>query len=236
MTILYGSVNHHDSGLVTSARAMATQMAQYQTHADNVVHFGVPGYQKKMPLVRTFSEYLGPAGVETMTDTEVGRVRKSGNPLDMALNTPGYFQRLNPSTQQVELSRDGRVKIDPQGNLLSLDNKPVLDSAGLPIKLPYIPLEPEKDFEVDEDGSILLYNHTTGEISPVGKLGIVTLEGTPAQQVNVAQGYVEDSNVFLQQEYMAFMPLRRQFEANRNVFILQSDLLSKMIQELGRAQ
>mgnify|MGYP006200332063 CR=1 FL=1 len=70
----------------------------------------------------------------------------------------------------------------------------------------------------------------------VGALGVVSQDGSTAAEVDVKQGYVEDSNVYLQKEYTSIMPVRRQFEANRQLFIMQSDQLSKMIQELGRPQ
>ena len=40
----------------------------------------------------------------------------------------------------------------------------------------------------------------------------------------------------LAKEFTALVPIRREFEANRQFFLIQSDSLSRMIQELGKAQ
>jgi flagellar basal-body rod protein FlgF len=81
-----------------------------------------------------------------------------------------------------------------------------------------------------------LQNPQTLQQLLVGRLAVVTETGEPAGKVDVKQRMVEDSNVFLQREFTEMMPIRRNFEANRQLFIMQSDSLSRMIQELGRAQ
>lgn len=230
-----GHVTYQGDGMTVSIQAMATQMAVLKAHTDNIAHFGVPGYQQKNPIVTSFVEYLGPDGVSTVTSEEIGRLRRSGQPLDTALATPGYFQKLQKSGQ-VELTRDGRFKLDKDGTLLTLDDSKVLSAAGTPIRLPYIPEDPEKQVHIDKDGTLTLYDLKTGEAQSVAQLGVVSSQGTVLADVDVKQGYVEDSNVFLQREYTELIAPRRQFEANRQLFIVQSDSLSRMIQELGRAQ
>ncbi|MGJ8488673.1 flagellar basal body rod C-terminal domain-containing protein, partial [Glaesserella parasuis] len=93
-----------------------------------------------------------------------------------------------------------------------------------------------KQIKINESGEVLVYDPHTGKAVSMGHLGIANEQGNAATDVDVKQGYVEDSNVMLQNEYMAIMPLRREFEANRQMFIMQNDALSKVIQELGRAQ
>jgi len=174
-------------------------------------------------------------GVDKSTSTEIGRIRLSGNALDFALNSQGYFQKVNPSGQ-VELTRDGRMMLDKQGYLLSLDGKKILSTAGQPIRFATIPQDLDKEVKVTSDGTITVYDAKKGDMVPMGKMAVVSQEGSQAAEVDVKQRYVEDSNVFLANEFVSIIPLRRQFEANRQLFILQSDGLSRMIQELGRAQ
>ena len=224
-----------DDGLTISIKSMHTQMAMLNVHTDNIANFGIPGYQKKKAVATSFAEYLGPNAVDSVTDTEIGRIRRSGNPLDLALNTKGYFQKLNASGS-VELTRDGRFQLDPNGYLRALDNKQILSSSGTPIQFSMIPKDLEKQVKVTPSGEIQVYEPKKGRMISMGKVGVANEQGVAASEVDVRQGYVEDSNVMLQEEYVAIMPLRRQFEANRQMFILQNDALSRMIQEVGRSQ
>jgi flagellar basal body rod protein FlgG len=233
--VLEGRLTYQDDGMTVSTRAMVTQIERYKIHTDNVANFGVPGYQGKKEVVTSFVEYLGPDAVDKVTNSEIGRLRLSANPLDFALNSQGYFQRVNASGG-IELTRDGRFKLDKDGYLLSLDNKKILSSAGAPLRFPYIPKDFSRQVKVDNAGEITLIDLKGGKSVSAGKFGIANMDGSPASTADVKQNYVEDSNVMLQDEYVAIMPLRRQFEANRQLFIMQSDALSRMIQELGRTQ
>ena len=232
--VLKGYVYAND-GLTISVKAMHTQMAVLNIHTDNIACYATPGYHKKEPVITSFAEYLGPNGVEAATSTEIGRIRRSGYPLDVALGTKGYFQKLN-AFGGVDLTRDGRFQLDKDGYLRSTDNKQILSAAGTPIQFSVIPHNMERDVKITPSGEVIVYDERKGQPISMGHLGIANEKGTAATEVDVKQGHVEDSNVMLQQEYMAIMPLRREFEANRQMFILQNDALSRMIQELGRAQ
>src|SRR5688572_278402 len=109
--VLRGYVSSTGDGLGLSIKGMMTQLAIYDIHAQNISSFGVPGYQRKDAVVTSFAEYLGPQAVDKVVSTEIGRIRQSGNPLDFALNTKGYFQVLN-ADGTVELTRDGRMQLD----------------------------------------------------------------------------------------------------------------------------
>jgi len=224
-----------NDGLTISLKGMHTQMSVLNVHTDNIANYAIPGYQRKEPVVTSFVEFLGPNAVDQATNTEIGRLRRSGNPLDMALASKGYFQRIN-AQGAVELTRDGRFQLDKDGVLRSLDGKSILAADGTPMKFSIIPPDLEKSVKVVSNGEVQVYNRKTGKMVSMGHLGIANETGSPANKVDVKQGYVEDSNVMLQQEYMAIMPVRREFEANRQMFIMQNDSLSRMIQELGRAQ
>lgn len=233
--LLKGYVYAAGDGLAISTKAMHTQLAMLNVHTDNIANFGVPGYQKKESVVTSFAEYLGPNAVETVTNTEIGRLRKSGNPLDLALATKGYFQTIN-ALGGVELTRDGRFQLDKDGYLRALNGKQVLSASGVPVKFTVIPDDFDKEIKISPNGDINVYDPQKGQMISMGRLGLASETGGAADEVDVKQGYVEDSNISLQQEFVAIMPLRRQFEANRQMFIIQSDAMSRMIQELGRAQ
>ncbi len=230
---LEGKVTFQGDGMGISVRAMNADIHRIKIHTDNIAQMDIPGYQSKKPVVTSFVEYLGANAIDSVVNTEVGRVRKTENPLDLAINAQGYFQRLSKGGR-IELSRDGRMKIDKEGYLLSLDNKFILSDAGLPIKLSTIPTDQKRDLAIGPDGSIQVYDDKLSQMVYQGRIHVVDENGITATQGEVAQGYVESSNVMLQQEFVGAVPLRREFEANRQLFLIQSDVLSRTVQELGR--
>ena len=50
---------------------------------------------------------------------------------------------------------------------------------------------------------------------------------------DVKQGYNEYSNVTLQNEFLAVKPVVRNFEANRQIFLIESTNLQKVISQLS---
>jgi len=231
--VLEGRITHQGDGMDISIRAMNASVHQMTIHTDNIAHLDLPGYQAKKPVVTSFVEYLGTNAIDTAVNTEVGRLRKTDKPLDLAISQPGYFQRLSKDGR-IELTRDGRMKLDKDGYLLSLDDKFILSDAGLPIQLPQIPMDMKRDLAISPDGSVQVYDDTKAMMVPAGRIRMVDQHGITASQGEILQGYVESSNVMIQNEFVGVVPLRRQFEANRQLFLIQSDVLSRMVQELGR--
>jgi flagellar basal body rod protein FlgG len=199
---------------------------------ENVVGFDKVGYQKKIPVVSSFAEFIGEQAISTTTDDTVGRLVKTNNPLDIALAEKGYFQVLN-SDGSLELTRDGRFKIDKNGSLLTQLDQKVLSSAGLPIVLPFVPSELNK-IKIGLDGKIGVLDEEKRGFVQAGTIGVVCADGSKLIANGVRQGYVESSNVQLEKEYLEIVNYKRSFDANRQMFKLQNNNLSNAIQTLGR--
>ena len=132
------------------------------------------------------------------------------------------------------MTRDGRFKLDKDGNLLNLDDGKVLSDSGVPIVLPFVP-EDVKLVKVDDKGRISVLNKDERKMYYVARLGVVDSSGRAVMRPDVKQGYNEYSNVSLQNEFLAVMPTVRAFEANRQVFIMQNTNIQKAISQLGSA-
>ena len=187
---------------------------------------------RKETVVSSFTDFLGVNGISSTIDDEVGRVTMTQNPLDLALATKGYFQ--TQSAEGIKLTRDGRFKLDKEGNLLTLDDSKVLSDSGMPIKLSKIP-ENLKGIVVSSNGAISSLNKETNKLDYVGKIGVVDSNGVLAMNPDVKQGYNEYSNVSLEREFLGMMPIIRTFEANRQMYMIESQMLSKAISQLGSA-
>ncbi len=228
--IINGGIRYCEKGLTTSLRAMHVQSELIGMYNENVTGFDKIGYQRKDPVVSSFTEYIGVHGLSQTVDDKVGRIAMSDNPLDLALAKQGYFQ--TQSADGIKLTRDGRFKIDKEGNLLTLDDANVLSSAGVPIKLHVVP-EKIEDIKVNSKGLVSVFNKNTNKLENVAFLGIVDSNGVVVMDPQVKQGYNEYSNVSLQNEFISMMPVIRNFEANRQIFMIQNQNLQKVISQLG---
>ena len=197
---------------------------------DNVAGFDKVGFQRREPVVSSFTEYIGVHGLSTTVDDQVGRIMVSKNPLDISMANKGYFQVQTP--EGVKLTRDGRFKLDKAGNLLNLEDCPVLSDAGMPIKLPVVPDNPAQVI-VNSKGKVSVYAKDSNQLVDAGFLGIVDANGMAVLNPDVKQGYNEYSNVTLQNEFLAVKPVVRNFEANRQIFLIESTNLQKVISQLS---
>lgn len=227
-----GGIRYCEKGITASLRAMHVQSEIIGMHNENITGFDKVGYQRKEPVVSSFTEFLGIHGLSQTVDDKVGRVAMSDNPLDLAIATKGYFQ--TQSEDGIKLTRDGRFKLDKQGNLLTLEDAQVLSSAGSPIKLPFVP-EKIEDIKINDKGLVSVLNRTTHKFEQAGYIGVVDMNGVVVMDPQVKQGYNEYSNVALQDEFISMMPIIRNFEANRQIFMIQNQNLQKVISQLGQA-
>lgn len=225
-----GGVNFCEPGMRSSIRAMHVQSEIIGMINENVAGFDKIGYQRREPVVSSFTEFIGVHGLSTTIDDQVGRITVSSNPLDISMANKGYFQIQTPNG--VQLTRDGRFKLDKDGNLLNLEDYPVLSDAGIPIKLPVIPDNPAQ-VVVNSKGKVSVYAKESNELLPAGYLGIVDANGMAVLNPDVKQGYNERSNVSLQTEFLSVKPVVRTFEANRQIFLIESSNLQKVISQLG---
>lgn len=230
---LQGGVSLSKTGLGMSISAMHLGMEIMGIGSENVTGSDKVGYQRKEPVVSSFAQYLGIHALSTAVDDQVGRIIISQSPLDCALSEKGYFQLLHKDGT-IELTRDGRFHLDKDGNLLSVKGHNVLSAGGQPIVFPVVPDE-LKDVKISKEGNISIFNAQTRKMVDAGKIAVVSSEGAIVTEPCVEQQCLEYSNVSLQQEFMELVPVKRNFDANRQLFMLQNSKLSRAIQELGSA-
>ncbi|MBE7711239.1 MAG: hypothetical protein E7Z92_03765 [Cyanobacteria bacterium SIG31] len=225
-----GGVRFCEQGMKASIRAMHVQSEILGMINENVTGFDKIGYQRKEPVVSSFSEYIGIHGLSSTIDDQVGRIMVSKNPLDIAMANKGYFQIQTP--EGVKLTRDGRFKLDKYGHLLDLQDNYVLSDAGMPIKLPIVPYSVDQ-VTINSKGKISVYDAHSEKVYEAGNLGIVDSNGLAVLDPQVKQGFNEHSNVVLQNEFLAVKPVVRNFDANRQIFLIESTNLQKVISQLG---
>lgn len=228
---LNSGIFYNDGGLTASIRAMHLQSEIIAIGNENITGFDKIGYQRKEPVVSSFTQYLGVNALSTTRDDKVGRIAVSSNPLDIALANKGYFQVKTENG--VKLTRDGRFQVGKNGELLTLENAQVLSNAGIPIRFPFIPQD-LKQVKIDKTGKITMFNPETHKLTKIGQIGVVDSNGVLVMDPNIKQGFNEFSNVALQQEFLSMMPAIKTFDANRQMFMLQNSVLGKTISQLSQ--
>ena len=228
--MINGGVHFTERGIIQNIRAMRMQTALMAITNENVVGFDKIGYQRKIPVVSSFAEFIGEDAISTTTDDTIGRLGLTENPLDVALAEKGYFQVL--TKEGVKLTRDGRFKMNKNGEILSLDGDKILTNMGTPLVLPFVP-EKLEDISIDLNGVVRVLNNKTRKFETAGTLSVVSQDGIAVLSPNVRQGYNEYSNVSLQTEFMQAMMYPRTFEANRQLYQIQNSNLQRVISSLG---
>lgn len=229
--LLQGTISNTQRGIHDSIGAMHMQMELMGIGNANVQGFDKVGYQRKDAVVSSFAELIGIHALSESVDDTVGRIAETLNPLDIAIGNKGYFQTLNKNGS-IELTRDGRFKINEKGELLGLQDEKVLTQGGTVIILPFMPKE-AKDIKIDNDGKLFVFNHDTRKLQYVDTISVVSSDGKAVLDPKIKQGCLEFSNVNLAQEFMEMLPYRKNFDANRQLFRLQNDALTSAIQQLG---
>ncbi|MBQ8475986.1 hypothetical protein IJ531_02880, partial [bacterium] len=200
MEPIAGSVRFEGGGLAQSINAMQLEMNIMGIFSENVLGFDKVGYQKKEAVISSFAEHIGANALSSVVDNQVGRLYMTERPLDLALSEKGYFQVLN-NDGSIELTRDGRFKLDKDGTLLTQTNQKVLSTGGAPIVLPAVPETLDK-ITIGLDGKIGVFDPETRGLIPAGTIGIVSDDGSLVSSNCVRQGFIENSNVSLEKEYI----------------------------------
>jgi flagellar basal-body rod protein FlgG len=196
--------------------------------AQNIANVNTSGYKRGS---LSFKDYMvpseNPGSVESkgriMTEkaTEIidfshGVQRRTGNPLDVAINGDGFFM-----LEGNRYTRNGNFHLDSEGNLLDNNGIKVLGDGG------NLTLSGDK-IDITPSGEILVDNIS------VGSLGIVdfpdksvlrktdggfftTDEAGEEANALINQGYLEESNVNVVRELVEMIRAEREFESYQKI-------------------
>lgn len=205
-------------------------------------HTGQGGRQRTLGQMN-----LGTAVAGQDVNLKQGVLMESANPMDLALEGPGFFQLQTGGG--VELSRNGRLHVDASGLLVDQGNRPVLayDQSGA---LSELTLDRASDLEVDPSGRLQAADGQTYQLALVrlidgDDLGALEDLGqgyyrapeaalTPADDLMVRQGYYEGSNVDVVDQMVSLMENQRLTQMNGQIFNSLDQTLEKAVNEIGR--
>lgn len=248
-------------GLYTAASGMVASFTRQKIVANNLANVSTTGFKQDLPVPSDFENMLvsqatGSAGphpwdavgemgsgtqlADIKLDLSQGPLAETGKPLDLAISGPGFFSIQTPTG--VQYTRDGTFFRDALGRLARADGGLVLGDNG-PIQIG------EGEILVDGDGTVKVGGQVAGRIrlvdfDPAEKLvksgnnylvpaNAGALE-QPAVGVAINQGFLERSNVDLNQATVEMLATLRSYEASQKMVQLQDQSLQLAVSEVGR--
>ncbi len=169
---------------------------------------------------------------------EEGPLKYTGNSLDIAIHGDGYFVVDTPEGQRY--TRNGRLNLNNDGQLVNQNNLPILSNAGTP----FFFSPDDKKISIGSDGTVSTNNGQVGKIKVVtfedpqklqkrsGGLLFTDDQPTDATNPNVQQGSLESSNVKPIIEITKMIQVQRAYDSVRSFIDKEDSRQRKMIQEL----
>ena len=247
------------AGLYTAANGMLALEQRQEILSNNIANASTPGFKShaatQLGFNQVFSKALqesfhfdhaaAPAGgvkvVESYTNLAQGMHQKTNNPLNLALQGPGYFVVDTPMGERY--TRNGNFTLNTEGDLVTLEGHTVQGASGAPLRLSGGTPNIAKDGAATVDGM------------PVGRLRLVEFEQPErllrqgdnlyaaseevAKQMqeslttSALQGNLEMSNINLAREMVNMMLVSRTYNSNQKVIQGVDSTLGQLIQQVG---
>ncbi|MCC6389695.1 MAG: flagellar basal-body rod protein FlgG [Bryobacterales bacterium] len=180
-----------------------------------------------------------------------GNFASTDNPLDLVIQGKGFFQIRRPSGE-LAYTRSGEFHLDRDGNVVTSDGDPLEPQITLPPEAQSITIASDGTVSyslpgqtaVQQAGQIQLANfpnpaglNSLGKnlFAPTDASGEPTL-GNPGGQEGLGtlqQGYLEQSNVSVVEEFINLIVSQRAYEANSKV-VRASDEMYQQVNNMTR--
>jgi flagellar basal-body rod protein FlgF len=221
--------------------------AQIDMLANNIANLSTTAFKgEEMVFAELVSNASGAAvryvqDAGTVRNWSQGPLTRTGNSLDVALQGNGFFEVQ--TAQGIRYTRDGRMKLDSTGQLVTLDGNAVLADSQSPIVVP----QGTTSVTIGDDGSLSTPTGTAGKLGVVtfDKLqavsaeadGLYTTDEAPAPattDTKVVQGMLEQSNVQPILEMTRLMAASRASGMNKSFQDNESDRHKTAIDRLAK--
>ena len=246
--------------LLVGLSRQLTLERQMDVVANNVANVNTNGFKADRSL---FEEFLTSGAHEdnfvgrdrrisfvqdrgTFKDFTQGASELTKNPLDVAIDGPGFLVVQTPAGERY--TRDGGLKINNQGQLVNSSGYPVLGGSG-----PIVLQPTDKELTIAADGNVTVLEGTNRVDSVRGKLRVVRFadaqklvkEGSnlyaagtdigpqPDTASKVQQGFIEKSNVSSVAEMSRMIEVTRAYSSISTMLQQQGDLRKTAIERLA---
>lgn len=226
------------SGIYKAVDGSLAQKLKFDTISNNLANINSNAFKKD---IISFDKALAIKNSST-TDFTPGPIRYTGNEFDVAIDGPGFFKIQTP--RGIRYSRNGSFTCNMDSLLVTQNGDPVLGQNG-PIKIN------GTDVSIKSDGQVLV------DGQPIDKIALVDFkqprllkkEGSSyymhlgkeqdivnAEDMNIQQGYIENSNVNPTEEMIKMIETLRAFESAQKAIQTMDELNRKMVNDVGLLQ
>lgn len=180
-----------------------------------------------------------------------GDFSQTGNSLDLAVQGQGFFEVTLPSGETA-FTRSGAFHLDAQGNIVTADGSPMAPTITIPPNATSVTIGQDGTVSVTTPGQTAAQQVGTiqlalfpnpGGLNSVGKnLFLQTtasgdpIVGTPGGSEGlgtIQQGYLEQSNVDVVEEFIQMIVAQRSYEASSRV-VQAADEMFQGVNNLGK--
>lgn len=249
-------------GFYISAEGAAAQSRRLEVIANNMANMDTAGFKKEVAIIQARNAEAIEQGLDgwdngsinqvgggvlpsdSRTDFEGGPLEDTQNDNDIAIRGNGFFVVQGPEGQNY-LTRAGNFQMDKEGRIFAqygVSHLRLVDAQLEPIQV-----DPEADWEFNAAGAIL----QDGLLTPLaivtpnndldmkheGENTFTALSGftpVPADERNVAVGFLEKSNVNAMEEMVTMIETSRVLEANVRMMQIQDEVLGGLIGRMLR--
>jgi flagellar basal-body rod protein FlgG len=211
----------------------------------NVITPGAPNTQQTI-IPAGLQVGLGARSAATEIIGQQGNFNATGNPLDLAIQGAGFFQVLLPSGE-IAYTRAGNFAVDNVGNLVTQDGNQVQPGITIPADALTITVGNDGTVSVTEPGQqqpaqvgtiqLATFQNPGGLNSVGNNLFTATaasgdpIVGTPGGAEGlgtIQQGFTEESNVNVVEEFVNMILAQRSYEANSRVVKAADEMFQTM--------
>jgi flagellar basal-body rod protein FlgG len=233
-------------GLYTAASGMAAQQQRMDSLANDVANVNTAGYkhvrtgfrdlvyaQTGRGAAATVNLGSGTAAIDVGRSFVQGGLRQTDQPLDVALQGPGFLQ-VRTAQGQMALTRDGALRVTNTGQLVTSTGAQVMPAVTFP------PGTDLNQVSVAPDGTITAAGQRVGQLVAVDvpspqaltsvgdNLFVANAQSGAPRNIpatTFAGGYLEGSNVELSDAMVDMMDSQRAFDLASRAIRQQDDMM-----------
>lgn len=216
-------------GIYTAGRSLDHRIKNIDVIANNLANLNTTGFKREIPFSEIINEF-GDVYTRKITSQQQGEILQTSNQLDLAISGKGFFL-LRGEDGKVELTRDGRFKLNEEGYLVNYNNQKVMGKNGeisisetLLSKDPQILISRSGEIKVGDkviDTIRIVQVSNEHELVRSGSSNFLPDENgyTDAKDdtYSISQGFLESANTNPIVEMEAMIQLNKEYETAQKV-------------------
>ena len=248
-------------GIYAAAAGMINQRERLDVISNNLANISTTAYKRSQPVSRGFYQIFAeevvrfpslrgsqavPGGGSTLDatadDFSPGPLVDTGNPLDVAIDGPGFFVVRAPAGERY--TRAGNFSLNPEGQLVTQNGEPVLGEQGaIIIQGDSVAISPNGDVIIDSVAAERIrivdfpqpYKLTRLGQNQFGADEETTRMREPVETPSLRVSALEHANVNPIAELVAMMDASRSYEAHQRIIIGMNESLDTAVNEIARS-